>query len=223
MTQRRQRRGLEQIPWLYDAICAVCERFGLGRWRQWLVEGARGHTLDVGCGTGRNLPLYGSTVRVVGLDPAWDSLVRARRRRNVPLVQGRAEALPFRSEAFDTVVSGLVFCSVSDARRGLDEVRRVLKPDGILRMLEHVRSTKRWKARMQDRMQPVWTRWTGGCHPNRETERTVEAAGFAIDREQYRAMNEMRRFSASIGDRNAVGGRSGEERRSLPPDSKKEN
>jgi len=194
-------RGLEQIPWLYDSLCAVCERFGLGRWRQWLVEGARGRTLDVGCGTGRNLPLYGASVRVIGLDPAWPSLLRARRRRpDAPLVQGSAEALPFRSATFDTVVSGLVFCSVPDASQGLREVRRVLKPGGMLRMLEHVRSTKPWKARMQDRLQPRWTRWSGGCHPNRDTERTVEAAGFAIDRDQYRAMKELRRFSARMQD-----------------------
>ena len=80
-------RGLEQIPWLYDALCSVYERTGLARWRRWLVDGARGRALDVGCGTGRNLPLYGAAVRVVGLDPAWDSLRRARRRApRVPLV-----------------------------------------------------------------------------------------------------------------------------------------
>ena len=179
-------------------MCTVCERFGLGRWREWLVEGARGRTLDVGCGTGRNLPLYPPVVSVVGLDPAWDSLLRARRRRDVLLVQGSAVALPFRSGTFDTVVSGLVFCSVPDARRGLDEVRRVLKEDGALRMLEHVRSVTRWKARMQDRLQPFWTRWTGGCHPNRDTEQTVEAAGFTIDRDHYRAMKDLRRFSACV-------------------------
>src|SRR5213083_1635388 len=123
-------RGLEQIPWLYDPVCALYEWLGLGRWRRWLVEGARGLALDVGCGTGRNLPLYREGVRVSGLDPAWESLQRARQRApRARLVRGSAEALPFRDGAFDTVVSGLVFCSVPDARRGLAEVRRVLRPD----------------------------------------------------------------------------------------------
>lgn len=192
-------RGLEQIPWLYDALCAVYERLGLARWRRWLTAGARGLTLDLGCGTGRNLPLFPPAARVIGLDPAWDALQRARRRApGVPVVQGRAEALPFRDRAFDTVVSGLVFCSVPDPRRGLGEVRRVLRPGGALRMLEHVRSTRPWKARGQDLVQPLWTRLSGGCHPNRETERLVESSGFGIEAEGRRARGDLRRFSARV-------------------------
>ena len=190
-------RGLEQIPWLYDAMCWAYERLGLAPWREWLVAGAGGLTLDVGCGTGRNLPRYAAGIRVVALDPAWDSLQRARRRAPyVRLVQASVEALPFSDGTFDTVVSGLVFCSVGDPRRGLAEVKRVLRPDGRLRMLEHVRSSRPWKARFQDRVQPVWTRLSGGCHPNRDTERAVEASGFAIEEEGRRAKGDMRRFSA---------------------------
>lgn len=156
-------RGLEQIPWLYDALCAVQERAGLARWRQWLVAETRGAALDVGTGTGRNLRLFPADTRVVGLDPEHAALLRARRRApHVPLVQARVEALPFRDQAFDTVISGLVFCSVPDPARGLAEARRVLRPGGALRMLEHVRSTVPWRARLQDRIQPLWTRIAGG-------------------------------------------------------------
>src|SRR5436309_8415582 len=159
-------RGLEQIPWLYDPVCALYERLGLGRWRQWLVEGARGLALDVGCGTGRNLPLYREGVRVIGLDPAWESLQRARQRApRARLVRGSAEALPFRDGVFDTVVSGLVFCSVPDARRGLAEVGRVLRPDGRLCMLEHVRSVRPRKGRVQDSLVRCGVRLVGGCTP----------------------------------------------------------
>ncbi|MBI2158602.1 MAG: class I SAM-dependent methyltransferase [Candidatus Rokubacteria bacterium] len=190
-------RGCEQIPWLYDAMCCVYECLGLGRWRRWLVAGARGRTLDVGTGTGRNLPLYAADVRVIGLEPYRGTLERARRRApRVPLVQASVEALPFSDGTFDTVVTGLAFCSVPDAGRGLAEVRRVLRPDGRLRMLEHVRSATPWKARLQDRIQPCWTRLTGGCHPNRDTERAVEAAGFTIEAEGRRAKADLRRFSA---------------------------
>ena len=101
-----------------------------------------------------------------------------------------------RESVFDTVLSGLVFCSVTDPGQGLREVRRVLRPNGQLRMLEHVRATRAWKARLQDLLQPAWTRVTGGCHPNRETERAVEAAGFRIDVTSRRAKGEMRRFAA---------------------------
>jgi ubiquinone/menaquinone biosynthesis C-methylase UbiE len=190
-------RGIEQIPWLYDACCALCERLGLDRWRRWLVDGAAGAVLDVGCGTGRNLPFYRPRVRVIGVDVSAAALARARRRRpDVPLVQADAEALPFRTAVFDTVVSALVFCSVPDAARGLREVRRVLQPGGTLRMLEHVRSTRRLKARFQDRSQPLWTRVTGGCHWNRETEAAVARAGFSIDTEDRRARGDLRRFVA---------------------------
>jgi ubiquinone/menaquinone biosynthesis C-methylase UbiE len=195
-------RGVEQIPWLYDAVCACCERLGLRRWRHWLAAGARGRTLDLGCGTGRNLPLVPPTPPV-GLDPAWPALQRARcRAPTARLVQGSAEALPFRAGAFDTVLCGLVFCSVPHPPRALTEVRRVLAPGGRLRMLEHVRSTTPWKARVQDRVQPLWTRLTGGCHPNRDTEAAVQAAGFVIEPEGRRARGNLRRFAArpSAGD-----------------------
>jgi ubiquinone/menaquinone biosynthesis C-methylase UbiE len=190
-------RGIEQIPWLYDGLCAVMERTGLAPFRRWLAAGARGRTLDVGCGTGRGLRSYGPGAQVVGIDPARASLARAARR--IPgsrLVQASAEALPFREGVFDTVVSSFVFCSVPDPARGLAEVKRVLNPGGQLRMLEHVRSRRRWKAAFQDRVQPVWTRLSGGCRPNRETERLVEAAGFTIEAADRLQQADLRRFSA---------------------------
>ena len=110
--------------------------------------------------------------------------------------QARAEALPFRDGAFDTVVSGLVFCSVDDVPAGLAEVRRVLRPEGALHMLEHVRSPIAWQAALQDLGQPAWTWITGGCHPNRDTEAGVRRAGFDIDAGTRRASGSMRRFVA---------------------------
>jgi ubiquinone/menaquinone biosynthesis C-methylase UbiE len=190
-------RGAEQIPWLYDAAMAVLERLGLGPWRLWLAEGASGRTLDLGCGTGRNLPLLPAGARAVGVDPCAQSLGRARRRAPAALlVQARAEALPFRDGAFDTVASGLVLCSVIDPPAAAAEMLRVLAPGGSVRALEHVRSPLPWKARIQDWTQPAWTAVSGGCHPNRETERTLEAAGLVIDPATRRARDTMRRFEA---------------------------
>lgn len=191
-------RGVEQVPWLYDAGMVLLEKTGLGRWRSWLARGVRpGRVLDLGCGTGRNLPLFPSGARVVGVDPCHESLLAARRRSpGVPLVRARAEALPFRAGVFDTVVSGLVFCSVGDVPRGLAEVRRVLDPRGVLRALEHVRASGSFAARLQDATQPAWTWLTGGCHPNRDTEAAVSAAGFTIDGRTRRARGDMRRFEA---------------------------
>lgn len=190
-------RGVEQIPWVYDALCAVFERVGLRRWRQWLVGSAQGRVLEVGVGTGRNLPHYPAGAEVVALEPSADTLQRARRRApQVAFVRGSAEALPFRDGAFDQVISGLVFCSVPDPARGLGEVRRVLSPGGELRMVEHVRSRTRLGGWWQDLIQPAWTRLSGGCHPNRDTERAVQTAGFEVDAATYRARGNLRRFAA---------------------------
>jgi ubiquinone/menaquinone biosynthesis C-methylase UbiE len=195
-------RGVEQIPWIYDAFMDVVERFGLGRWRRLLLSGAAGRTLDLGCGTGRNLGLFADEVRVVGLELDLRLLATARKRGpELPLVVGRAEALPFRDGIFDTVVSSLVFCSVAEPRSGLDEAARVLAPGGELRMLEHVRSSRRWLAWLQDLIQPSWTWLAGGCHPNRRTEATVEAAGFVIVRNEIPGRDTLRCFSARARER----------------------
>ena len=197
-------RGVEQIPWLYDLGVALAEWRGLGRWRRWLARGATGRTLDLGTGTGRNLPLLGPGVRAVAVDPHAEALARARRRAPaIPLVVARAEALPFRDGAFDTVVAGLVLCTVQDPRAALAEVRRVLRPGGALRLLEHVRAGG-LLGRLQDLVQPAWTAFSGGCHPNRETERAVAVAGFAVDAATRRARGTLRRLEARApGERRA--------------------
>ncbi len=190
-------RGVEQVPWLYDAFMALVEARGFGRWRRWLADGAQGRILDVGAGTGRNLPLFPAGSRVVALEPDLRMLRKARPRANgAYLVVGDAQALPFADDSFDTAVSGLVFCSVPAPDAGLGEVRRVLHDGGTLRMLEHVRSERSWFGRLQDLMQPIYTVIAGGCHPNRRTEETVRAAGFEIVPDSRRARGVMRRFVA---------------------------
>lgn len=189
-------RGVEQIPWLYDAMCWVLESTGLSRWRDWLTGGVKGRTLEVGCGTGRNLNRYAPGTAVIALEPDPHMLNKARHRAPHALfVRASAEALPFRDGVFDTVVSGLVFCSVPKPEVGLAEVKRVLGREGRLRMIEHVRS-EGWYGGVQDFLQPAWTKVAGGCHPNRRTVETVEAAGFSIEEDGRRSDGTLRRFSA---------------------------
>ena len=188
-------RGLEQIPRLYDGFMAVADRIGLWKLRAWLTAAAKGLVLEIGCGTGRNLLRYPEGTRVFGVDPLLDSLRRAKRRApSAMLVCASGEALPFRRGSFDTAVFSLVLCSVSDPGAALAEVRRVLRDPGALRLLEHVRAERRWEARWQDFIQPAWTRITGGCHPNRDTEAAVRRAGFQID--ERRVNRNLRRLVA---------------------------
>lgn len=174
----------------------LADLLGVARWRRELVAGAGGRVLEVGCGTGRNLPLYPAT-DPVGVDPNPSALARARRRApRARLVVGRVASLPFENDAFDTVVTSLVFCSVDDPLRGLAEIRRVLRTGGQLRRLGHVRAHGPRLAALQDRVAPLWTRLTGGCRPNRDIQRRVEQAGFRIDHRWTDATHLIRRFSA---------------------------
>jgi len=190
-------RGVEQIPWLYDLGLWLVEKLGFIRWRRWLAEGASGRVLDLGTGTGRNLTWFSGARAVIAIDPSRHNLRAARiRQPGTLLVRARAEALPFADGAFDTVVSGMVFCSVDEPAAGFAEVRRVLGQGGTLRMIEHVRSSSPLHGWWQDLIQPAWTRVSGGCRNNRETERTLTAARFEIDPATRRASGTLRRWVA---------------------------
>ena len=168
---------------------------GAGGWR----KGPRARTLDLGTGTGRNLTWFAAAGPVVAIDPSPHNLRAARARApGAMLVRARAEALPFRDGAFDTVVSGMVFCSVDEPAVGFAEVQRVLSSGGTLRMIEHVRSSSPLEAWWQDLIQPAWTWAAGGCRNNRETEQAVVEAGFEIDLGTHRASGTMRRFVALV-------------------------
>jgi ubiquinone/menaquinone biosynthesis C-methylase UbiE len=171
---------------LYDPALAPIELLGLRRVRREIVGNAGGAVLEVGAGTGRNLPHYRQARLVVATDPDTAMLRRARRRAaaaRVPvgLLAADAQALPLPAAFFDTVVATCVLCTVPDPEAGLREIRRVLKPGGELRLLEHVRAPSPRLAQLQDRLTPVWRRVAGGCHLNRDTLESLRQAGFAPD------------------------------------------
>lgn len=155
-------------------------------YRRAVVNGARGCVLEIGVSAWLNLTRYSREVEsLAGIEPNAGQLRKARQRAehlgwNVDLRQGHVESLPFPDASFDTVVATLVWCSVSDVPAGLREIRRVLKPGGELRFLEHVRSRSRRAARVQDMITPLWRRFAGNCHPNRDTEQAIRTAGFEI-------------------------------------------
>ena len=178
----------EWLAALYDPVMAPLAPLGVRRWREWAIRAARGRTLEVGVGTGQNLPLYHvdrAATFVTAIDPDGASLTRALERRNgkgpsISLQQARAEALPFGAESFDAVVSTLAFCTIGDPSGALAEVLRVLKTGGTLRLVEHVRVQNRLVAAAQDLFTPMWEQVAGGCHLNRDTLTTVEQSGFKV-------------------------------------------
>jgi ubiquinone/menaquinone biosynthesis C-methylase UbiE len=171
---------------LYDRMIARTEAAGLGDHRKELLGTASGDVLEIGAGTGTNLLYYGEGVRTLTLTepekPMTNRLEKhiLERHPDAKLVRAPAEDLPFNDDSFDTVVSTLVLCTVEDQARSLGELRRVLRPDGRLLFIEHVRSDDEKVARLQDRMLPINVRIGHGCHCNRATLETIRNAGFEV-------------------------------------------
>jgi SAM-dependent methyltransferase len=179
------REGHRLFAALYDRVIEPAERRWMEQRRAALLSGARGEVLEIGGGTGANLPHYRGVGRVTVSEP--DPFMREKLRPKlenagvpVEVSDAGAEALPFPDDAFDTVVSTLVLCTVPDQRAALREIRRVLRPGGRLLFIEHVRGEGR-AARWQDRIEPLWRRLLAGCHPNRDTVDAIEAAGFRVE------------------------------------------
>jgi ubiquinone/menaquinone biosynthesis C-methylase UbiE len=175
----------------YDRLLARTEREGLAEMRRELLANASGRTLELGAGTGHNLPFYTDRVNELVLsepDPHMARRLRDRLQQEPPavgrveVIEAPAEDLPFDDGSFDTVVSTLVFCSVDDPRRALAEARRLMVAGGSLLFLEHVRGESRRLAWLQDRLERPWGFFSGGCHPNRPTEQTLAEAGLWIER-----------------------------------------
>jgi len=170
----------------YDKFMARTEEAGLRAHREALLAGVTGRVLEIGGGTGANLPFYGSGVEELVITEPEEPMVHRLERKlascQVPVrvVRAPAESLPFPDESFDFVVSTLVLCTVGDASRALAEVYRVLKPGGRLVFLEHVRSESAGLARWQDRLNGLQTRVGHGCNCNRHTLDYINAAGFSI-------------------------------------------
>ena len=180
-----ERGGHRLFAALYDRLGARAERGWLGDRRRDLLAAAEGAVVEIGAGTGANLPHYPRIERLLALEPD-----PAMRRRLRPKAQGlpfpiqirdaSAEELPLGDDTADTVVCVLVLCSVADPGRALAEARRVLRPGGRLLFMEHVRGRGR-RARWQDRAVPIWRRVGAGCHPNRDSVGAIERAGFVIE------------------------------------------
>jgi ubiquinone/menaquinone biosynthesis C-methylase UbiE len=155
-------------------------------YRRRIAGAAQGRVLEVGIGSGLNLPFYGPGVtEIIGLDPSRPLLGMASRRagandRALSLLTASAEAIPLDTGSVDTVVTTWTMCSIPNAKTALAEMRRVLKPGGELLFVEHGRAPDPWVVRFQDWLTPVWKPFAGGCHLNRPIADLVTGAGFKM-------------------------------------------
>jgi ubiquinone/menaquinone biosynthesis C-methylase UbiE len=156
-------------------------------YRERVIGAAEGRVLEIGAGSGLNLQLYRSGAReVLALEPDRNLLRMAERNatrapRPVTFVEASAEHIPLEDRSFDTVVTTWTLCTIPDAAHALREARRVLKTTGRLLFVEHGLAPERNVQKWQNRLTPVWTRISGGCHLNRPIAQIIETAGFAIE------------------------------------------
>lgn len=178
----------------YAWLAPRMEAGGFGEHREALLADLAGAVVEVGAGTGLNFAHYPPGVtRVLAVEPEPHlRAVAAAAARDAPVpvtvAAGWADALPAPGAAFDAAVTSLVLCSVPDQSQALAEIRRVLRPGGELRFLEHVRAGSPGLRRTQRLLDAtVWPRVAGGCHLGRDTEAAIAGAGFAIRRvERFR-------------------------------------
>lgn len=177
------------MSWLFAqwyGLISRGESAGMRKTRSRLVSDLTGDVLEVGVGNGLNLPHYDAGARVTAIDYNRHMLSKAAARAQasraeVALEVADVQALPFPDDRFDHVVAGLVFCSVADPERGLQELLRVTKPGGSVRLLEHVRAAPGRTRRAQSALSPLWSRLGDGCRLDRDTVATVERAGVVVD------------------------------------------
>jgi ubiquinone/menaquinone biosynthesis C-methylase UbiE len=170
----------------YDRGFKATEEAGLREMRHQLLAQARGRVLELGAGTGLNLEHYPEGIESLSLVEPDPHMTRqlaeklAGSGRTAELFEAPGEALPFPDNSFDTAVVTLVLCTVPDQAATLKEIRRVLKRDGRLLFLEHVRSRNHDLAKWQDRLEAPWRFLGDGCHCNRDTVSAIGAAGFDL-------------------------------------------
>jgi ubiquinone/menaquinone biosynthesis C-methylase UbiE len=156
-------------------------------YRERVISAAEGRVLEIGIGSGLNLPFYSAQVReIIGLEPSRQLADMTRRAArdvtlSVSLLDASAEAIPLDSGSIDTVVTTWTLCSVPGVNQALAEMRRVLRPGGQLLFVEHGLSPEPGVQKWQDRLTPIWKRIGGGCHLNRPIQVLIENAGFMID------------------------------------------
>lgn len=168
----------------YDFVLAPVEKLFLKKLRLELLKKAHGKTLEIGFGTGLNFPYYATDVQYIGIEPDEGMRTVAKKRASsyhLQIMEGDAQSLAFADSSFDTVVATLVFCSIPNPDKAIEEVYRVLKPGGKFLLLEHVRRNTPVAGRLLDVITPLWKHVAGGCHLNRDPSTHLNEVGFKVE------------------------------------------
>lgn len=168
----------------YDFFLRPFEAIALRKLRAQLLSHAHGKTLEIGFGTGLNFKHYPSDVQLIGIEPDEGMRSIAFERANQyhwQIQDGDAQSLNFDNSSFDTVVATLVFCSIPNPDKAIDEVYRVLKPGGRFLLLEHVRKNTPIAGWLLDHATPLWKHIAGGCHLNRDPSKHLKEVGFKVE------------------------------------------
>lgn len=168
----------------YDRMMAPMEKMMMAKWRERLLSKVKGLVLEAGVGTGANLPFYPEGAKVIAVDLSPKMLEIAQRKlpftkAQVDLQLADIQELPFTDNTFDTIVTACVFCTVPDPVQGFRELRRVIKPEGKLYFLEHVRSQGFILGSVMDYLNPLTVKFSG-TNFNRITEENIRLAGMRI-------------------------------------------
>ena len=171
----------------YDFFMSPLEHRKFKRIRSELLKGASGKVLELGSGTGINFPLYDNVDQVIAIEPSQPMIDRSLIKKKlavvpIEIVNVSAENLPFEDCTFDTVVATLVFCTIPNVEKAINEVIRVCKPEGKILLFEHVKMENAALSKMQESLTPFWKKVCDGCCLNRETLKAFSNQGLEIER-----------------------------------------
>lgn len=178
---------------IYDSVIQKAETRKLANRRKALLSGLKGNILEIGAGTGVNFQYYAKDANVLAIEPSPDMLRQAKEkkkiRKNIHLLQASVEQCyednVVQKNSMDAIVCTLVLCTIPDPQKALSSFFQWLKPDGILIIIEHIKSRDHWKGKIQDFVNPAWKIIGEGCHLNRKTDQMIMQAGFQPLEEDY--------------------------------------
>lgn len=174
------------FPAIYDIAMKPLEEGTFKKIRSNLLSQAKGRVLEIGAGTGVNFPLYRDADHVYAIEPNPSMIEKAEPRKQqakvpIQIHPQSAENLHFAAHTFDTVVATLVFCTIPDPKKALEELKRVTKPGGTILFFEHVKMEQPFLGGLQELLNPFWKKVCDGCHLNRDTLHLVEESGLRVN------------------------------------------